>query len=322
MSAAPLRACRVHVPGSTSNLGAGFDCLGLAVDRTLEVVFESGGGELEIRREGTLAEVAAAPGEDLLVRAFRDGLGSLGAPEPGGILHARSDIPVGKGLGSSAAALVAGRALAELATGRPVDAEAAFRAALAVEGHGDNAAPAAYGGLRAVVGEGTGVRALELALSERVGFAYAAPSAGLNTLQARRALPATVPFGTAAETVRRVTALIRGLAEGDADLLALGFADVLHAPHRMALIPGAADAAEAAAAAGAWGVTVSGAGSGLLAVGPPELAPTLARALAFGLRDARGSGASRSTSDAPEPGGVISFPLRPVRRGVRAIPTA
>lgn len=303
-----LRPGRVRAPGSTSNLGAGFDCLGLAVDRELTAGFVPGGDGLELRRHGSLADLGGADHDDLLVRAFVHALQALGHREPRGVLDAHSDVPVGKGLGSSAAAVVVGVALARVVSGGEVDAEEAFRTALAEEGHGDNAAPAAFGGLRAVVGRGPAVRVLALELSERVGFGYAAPPVAVSTREARNALPASVPFERAAEGIWRMTALVRGLATGDGDLLELGFHDELHAPHRLALIPGARAAVEAARSAGAWGVTVSGAGSGLLAVGPAAVAAKLSAALAEGLAATHGRA------------GVISFPLRGLREGVRRVP--
>jgi len=297
----------VLVPGSTSNLGAGFDCVGLAVDRRLEASFEPGGTSLELVRTGTLVSVEGVPGDDLLVRAFRRSLARRGHQEASGSLEVDSAIPVGRGLGSSAAAVVAGTALAQIVAGGSIDAEASFAAGLAAEGHGDNAAPCAFGGLQAVVGTEGASRAVPLPLSPEVGFAYAAPPHSTSTRYARDALPRTVPFELATEVVWRMAALLRGLAEGDGALLSMGFDDRLHAPHRMALIPGAGDAVDAARAAGAWGVTVSGAGSGLLAVGPVKIAADLADAMSEAL--ASNYGVDR----------VSAFPLHPEPEGVRAM---
>lgn len=302
-----LVAGRVTVPGSTSNLGAGFDCIGLAVDRMLVAAFRPGGERLELRRSGCLDRVEDPAEQDLLVQAFRRALRREGHETVAGVLDVDSAIPVGRGLGSSAAAVVAGTALAQVVSGFPVDPAAAFRAGFDEEGHGDNAAPCAFGGLRAVVGREPAVKVVRLALSPSVGFGFAAPSHSLSTRKAREVLPSTVPFGTATEAIWRTAALLRGLAEGDGELLALGFDDQLHAPHRLGLIPGSGDAIEAALAAGAWGVTVSGAGSGLLTVGPVETVTNQVAAAAKALEAHYG------------PGDVTAFVLRPAEKGVTAM---
>ena len=310
MSAAPgvahpaaLRPARVRVPGSTSNLGAGFDCVGLALDRFLDVTFEPGPRDLVVEREPGAAPLA---GEDLLERSFRCVLRDRGIPPTGRIL-ARSTIPLARGLGSSAAALVAGTALAACAAGEAVDADAAFATAAEVEGHGDNAAPSAYGGLVAVVSIDGLRRVLPHDLSPALGFAFAAPDTPIATRDARAALPTVVPHAIAVHALSRLAALLRGLATGDPDLLRAGFDDDLHVPHRLPLIPGGAEAMAAAREAGAWGVTVSGSGSGLIAVGPRDAAPELADAM------------RRSLERRHAPEAVEAYPVRPVRRGVHAV---
>lgn len=279
----------VRVPGSTSNLGSGFDTLGIAVNRYLEVAFEPGGATLKLERGGTLEGMDTGQEDDRMVRAFRARLRREGL-EPLGVLRATSQIPVARGLGSSAAATVAGWSLASLALGGAPDAEGAFRAAAEEEGHGDNAAPCAFGGLRVVVPPVRPTRVLHYPVSQLVGLAYAAPASGVSTREARRVLPDPVARSAAVAAPGRLAALLRGLEMADEELIRLGVADELHVPHRLPLIPGGRDAMEAAVAAGAWAVTISGAGSGLVAVGPKERAATVARAMrdVFGAADDQG----------------------------------
>lgn len=246
---------RVTVPCSTSNLGSGFDCLGLALDRYLTVTFESG-SEMRVERIGTLAD---ADGADIAAAILVD-RGMRGT------LVLDSTIPVGRGLGSSGAATVAALAIVSVVDGQPFDYDEALQEATALEGHPDNAAPALLGGLVAVVGNGMHQRALPLHLSESIGFVFAAPHAIVSTKAARRALPEQVPHVVAARTIARSVALVEGLAEGDADLLRIGFSDELHVPYRLGMIPGGAHALDAAVRAGAWAATISGSGSGLIAV--------------------------------------------------------
>jgi homoserine kinase len=299
-----IRAAAVRVPCSTSNLGAGYDTIGLALDRYLDAGFEPGGSELTLSLAGSLERMEHAVDEDILVIAFRKRLAEVGI-EPTGRVALRSDIPIARGLGSSAAAALAGYDLADAVRGAPTDQLGAFRSACASEGHGDNAAPCLYGGLRAVAPGSDGPVAIELSLSPEVGFAYAAPAAGIATTQARDVLPSTVPHDGAARSLGRLAALIHGLETADPELLRIGAEDELHVPHRLPMIPGAYNAIGAGYDAGAWAVTISGAGSGLIALCPLEAAAGVAEAM----REILCTGV-----DHPE---CVGFAARPEMRGLR-----
>lgn len=295
------------MPGSTSNLGAGFDCLGLAVDRYLEATFTPAAAPLTVTRAGTLTSLDIPPGEDRLGRALTSELRRQGLAAPTGHVQVTSAIPVGRGLGSSAAATVAGLALAAAAAGRPFDPAAAVAVAWREEGHPDNAAPALLGGLVAVVqGEGGDPVPIRLPLSDAVGFAYAAPAVAVSTRAARNALPSRVNHTVAVRSLGRMAALVRGLATADPELLRLGFQDELHVPFRLPLIPGAAAVFEVACEAGAWAVTISGSGSGLIAACPTDHASAVARAMGAAFARAAGPG-------------VIAFPLAPDSTGVHIL---
>lgn len=273
-----LVAARVRVPCSTSNLGSGFDTLGLALDRYLEAAFTPGGRRLELERTGTLRTLETPVEQDHVFATFTAALASAGI-EPRGMLRVCSEIPVARGLGSSAAAFVAGYELARAVRGLAADPEGTFLLAHRRESHGDNAAACALGGLRAVVPGSGGARPLLLPLSEAVGFAYAAPAAGTATMAARAALPREVAHEVAVAELGRVVALTRGLASADPALIRIGIEDELHVPHRLPLIPGAYNAIGAGYDAGAWGVTISGSGSGLIALCPPDAAGSVAEAM-------------------------------------------
>lgn len=307
MTPRPLRQAAVRVPGSTSNLGSGFDTIGLALDRYLDASFEpDDSGSLRVERHGTLERLRDFPGPDLVAETFRARTETAGAVASGRIrLH--STIPVVRGLGSSAAALVAGCELARAALGDPTDPHDAFAAAYAHEGHGDNAAPSAYGGLLAVVPGEKGPKVTRLDLSERIGFAYAAPAAPSSTKEARAVLPETVTHKTAVAQLGRVTALVRGLATADPELIGIGIDDALHVPFRLPRISGAEAAVAAGYEAGAWGVTISGGGSGLIAMTPPEVAANVASAM---------HEAFRTKDDEPE---CVGFEVRPDFEGMRRV---
>lgn len=266
-AAPPLRGCAVRVPCSTSNLGAGFDCIGLAFDIHLDAGYQPGSGELTVRRTGTLADLGVDIAEDRLALAFRADLRRRGVEEIGGTLLVTSQIPVGRGLGSSAAATVAGLALAAAACGDTLDRDAALASAVRMEGHPDNAAPALFGGLIAVATGASGApRAMRLPLSPDLVFVFAAPSTAVSTQRARAALPQHVPHTAATRNLGRMAALLYGLANADAAALAIGFSDELHVPYRLPLITGGRKVLDAAVAAGAYAATISGSGSGIVAV--------------------------------------------------------
>ena len=296
-----LMPAAVRVPCSTSNLGAGFDCIGLALDRWLEARYEPGPHPLRVERSGTLRNMTIG-GDDLIARAFMAGAHARGHTDFGGVLHTESNIPVARGLGSSAAATVAGLALAAAASGDVLERGVLLARATEMEGHPDNAAPSLFGGLVAVARDDAGTpHAFELPLDPNLAFAFAAPDVEVATPRARAALPATVAHAAAARALGRTAALLHGLATGQPELLALGFSDELHVPYRLPLIPRAQEAFDAARAAGAYAVTISGSGSGIIAVCAQQDVGTVADAM----HDAFGSG--------------VAFGARTAERGVYGV---
>ncbi len=274
-----LAAARVRVPCSTSNIGSGYDTIGLALNRFLDASFEpADGGGLTVERTGTLEFLADETEPDLVATIFARQLAREGI-EPSGTLRLRSTIPIARGLGASATAVLAGFDLARAVRGKPQDKQATFEAALRFEGHGDNVAPCLFGGLRAVAVTADGPVVMGLPLSEKVGFAYAAPAAGVSTKEARAHLPKQVTHKIAAASLGRIVALVRGFAEGSPELIRIGVKDELHVPHRLSLIPSAMAAMSAGTDAGAWAVTISGAGSGLIAMCDPDDASDVAAAM-------------------------------------------
>jgi homoserine kinase len=302
---------RIRVPCSTSNLGSGFDCVGLALDRHLEVEFvpaDSGG--LRIQRTGTLSHLRSNVSGDAVAAAFVSVRKDSGRGDVHGTLRMTSAIPVGRGLGSSAAATVAGLVLGRVVEGDDVGAKDILSRATRIEGHPDNAAPALFGGLVGIVADDDGVpRPFPLPLSANIGFAYAAPPVEVSTAAARQALPGEVPQAVAVRALSRVAALVRGLANGDAALLHSGFEDEIHVPWRLPLIPGARQAMQAARDAGAWAVTISGSGSGLIALMPAGGEEEVALAM----RDAFANAMAASATA----GDILAFALTPDRVGVR-----
>jgi homoserine kinase len=262
----------VRVPGSSSNLGSGFDCVGVAIDRWLSASVSLGAGQgIELRRAGRLAVLTVPPEEDLLVRGFRAACDAGGVQWAGKItIDAASDIPVGCGLGSSAAALVAGALLADAALGLGLKRERVAEIAAAIEGHPDNVAPALFGGAVLSVPTSSGLHSSTLVVAPGLAFVLAVPPFPSDTKTARAALPASLSHADAVRAAGRAAALIQGLATGDGALLAVALDDLLHVPFRRAGLAGYDAVVAAAKTAGAHGATLSGAGSAILALAPAE----------------------------------------------------
>lgn len=256
---------RVRVPGSTSNLGAGFDCLGLALDLWLEVRVAQGAGPPTYT--GTLEGFDAT--HDLVARTVGD-LSSRNAH-----VEVDSEIPVCRGLGASAAAIVAGLALRSVLDGHEVDRDAIFREAFEREGHPDNAGPAVYGGLIL-----SAHRPESLVVSDDLGIALAIPESSVSTQEARAMLPEDFPRDIAILQASSAASLLLGLTTGNGALVGFGMDDHIAAPYRKTLIQGFDAAVEAGKGAGAYGVTISGSGSTLVAVTPRDSARAVAEAMA------------------------------------------
>ncbi|MFW6078261.1 MAG: hypothetical protein ACODAE_01485, partial [Gemmatimonadota bacterium] len=189
--------------------------------------------------------------------------------------------------------------------------------AVDIEGHPDNVGPALFGGLVAVTTDADGRPVVfRPPLSHALGLAYAAPGAAISTAAARAALPDSVPHAAAVRTAGRMAALLHGLAHADPDALRLGFADELHVPYRLPLIPGAEAAIRAGHDAGAWAVTISGAGSGLIAACSPDAADAVARAMGDAFRE-RTPGSTTADAERVDGTGVVAFAAHPDREGLR-----
>ncbi len=310
MQAAGRRIQR-RVCASTSNLGPGFDCLGLglALDLAVEAVFDDGVAEPCIASRAGFATAWPDAAEDLLLGAFTRASRELGRSARGARFDVHSDIPVGRGLGSSGAAIVAGLTLAQARWNVELPRERQLELALELEGHPDNVTASLLGGLTlGVPTSGRELIATQLELHPALGFAVAWPDQPLSTKTARAVLPPTVRFQDAVEKARRLALLLEGLRRGERAWIEAGSQDRLHVEARLPLIPGAAAALAAARAAGAWMATLSGAGSGLFAICAVADAPAVAAAMGarFHAAGAGGPGSAARAVEAsrtgPRPG--------------------
>jgi homoserine kinase len=237
----------VRVPASSANLGPGFDVMAAALALHLE---------LEVVETGTFAVVSEldVPRDrsNLLVRAFE-------RLHPAGDFEFRIDsrIPLTGGLGSSAAAILAG----VMAADHIFELDADIRAiATEIEGHPDNVAAALQGGM--VICDGPAIHRIEPPMG--LEAVLVVPGAAVRTSEARAALPVAVPMADAVANVAAASTLTLGLATGDWDLIAAGLRDRLHQPYRAHLYPRSADLVARAHELGALGATISGAGPTVL----------------------------------------------------------
>ena len=240
------RGLRLRVPGSTSNLGPGFDALGLALQVYLEVdvlgAEDDGAGHLHFTFEG-----GAPAGENAIATAIADEVRRRRVSLPSLALAVRSTIPVQAGLGSSAAAIVAGLRLvhalcSDQERGDDGDVGRLLDAATALEGHPDNVSASIFGGLTASSQGPNGVTSVASAWPARVRVVIATPRVGLATVKARGVLPATLSRADAVFNVQRTALLLQAVHTGSLDAIAGALDDRLHQPYRAPLVPGLADA--------------------------------------------------------------------------------
>ncbi len=221
---------RVRVPASTANLGPGFDALGmaLALYDTVEVAVTSGDVTVDVTGEG--AGEVSCDESHLVLRALRSAADALGLPLPGVALRCHNAIPHARGLGSSAAAIVAGIAAAYGLAGRPVDDEA-LQLAGEFEGHADNVAASLYGGLVLAWSEGSRYRAVRMAPHPGLTPVVLVPRTYSATSVTRGLLPAAVPHGDAAFAAGRCALAVHALTVRP-DLLLPATEDRLHQDYR------------------------------------------------------------------------------------------
>jgi len=267
---------RVRVPASVANLGSGYDALGLALSLFLEV--EGGAAEADAFWYEGEGEVALERPEDsLLHRAWRRAWEALGEDAPPLRVAVHNPIPLARGLGSSAAAIVAGAALADLESGGRLGRDGVFRVAAALEGHPDNAGASAYGGF--VVGVGPPWQALSLPFPKDLLAVVAVPPFEVPTERARAVLSPTVSREDAVFNLSRAALWPAALLAGRYDLLREAARDRLHQPARAPLLPGAEQAIEAAYERGALAAFVGGAGPAVAAIALRTQAAEVAQAL-------------------------------------------
>jgi homoserine kinase len=288
------RRVHVRVPATSANLGPGFDALGLALGLHNEIVAAEA-DRVTVTVEGEGAAELATDGDNVVARAVRAAYAAAGRPFRGCALACVNRIPLGRGLGSSAAAWVGGLVAGNALLDSPLDRDALLVLAARAEGHPDNVAAALLGGLTVAYGGAGGARALSLPVPAELRWVVLVPEVSMPTAEARAILPPAVSRADAVFNVQRVALLLASLQAGRIELLRAALEDRLHEPYRLPLFSWMADAAAAARAAGALGCVLSGAGPSLLAVAAGEAGAAAAgRAMEQALHAAGVKGEARS----------------------------
>jgi homoserine kinase len=280
----------ISVPATTANIGPGFDCLGAALSLYNRFTFSHLSSQK--RTDGVSEEVAnrtnnppaliiTAHGEEadrvqtdasnLAYQAFCNLYQFLGQPIPAVQLEIELGVPLARGLGSSATAIVGGLVGANVLAGSPLSSQQVLELAVAMEGHPDNVVPALLGGCRLAATKPTleidsGWEICDIPWHPAVVPIVAIPNFELSTAEARRVLPTDYSRADAIFNTAHLGLLVRGLETGNGEWLRGALQDRIHQPYRQTLIPGYGAVQQAAIAAGAYGLVISGAGPTLLAL--------------------------------------------------------
>lgn len=250
-------AVTVRVPATSANLGAGFDCLGLALDLFAEIVVTFGGPEPPPTED---------VGEKMVNTAARHLFAQLrqGAPTIRSRYHV--SVPLGRGMGASAVARVAGVLAANEAAGRPFDIEACMALAADLEGHGDNACPATFGGVQVCVKAGDRYVHVGVPYPHDAEIALLIPDHPMPTKEARRVLPETYSRQDAVHNLGRAALFVAAMVQKRYDLLDEATNDVIHQRQRASIFPPLFEIFRSAKGAGAHAAWLSGAGSTVAAI--------------------------------------------------------
>ena len=292
---------RVKVPATTANLGPGFDCLGMALDLWNELGIEAG-GRPGVSVQGHGAAELPDDSSNLVYRAIEHLFNEADVDMPGLRLHCRNEIPLKRGLGSSAAAIVGGLVAANLLLeqvgSRPFSGKELLDMAAYLEGHPDNVAAAIFGGLQLVAQEDDVLMSAAVPMPDDIRAVLFVPEVTIATQDARAVLPDSITREDAVYNIGRVALLANAMATGRLEDLRLATRDRLHQPYRESLFPAMKVIFKAALSAGALGVFLSGSGSTILALTKGK-EMTVAYEMAEAARQANVEGEVKITKPTP-----------------------
>ena len=259
---------RVVAPATTANMGPGYDCLGMALDiwNTIDVQRLPDGASpiVSVSGEGA-GELEAGP-ENLVHRSMEFLYRELGREIPPLRLVCNNEIPLARGLGSSAAAIAGGLAAANAMSGGEFSSRELLEMAATIEGHPDNVAAAVMGGLQLVVTEESTLYTVPVSIPSAIHAVLFIPDTRIATADARAVLPQHLSVADTVHNMGRVALLVAGMATNHPEYLDVATQDRLHQPYRQQLFPAMKLLMKAARDAGALGAFLSGSGSTVLAL--------------------------------------------------------
>lgn len=273
---------KVRVPGTSANCGPGFDCLGVActIYNEFELTLLETPG-VKIQATGESAEKIPCNEKNVVWQAIQLLLrrAKLETKYQGAVIRMHNGVPLSRGLGSSATAIVGGLKAANTFLDNLFSDAELLDMATEMEGHPDNVAPAIYGGFTVSVVQAGKPQCLHFLPELAMKLVVVIPDFYLATKEARAVLPKEIKLQDAVYNIGRAAMLTAALCKGDAEFLSNVFDDALHQPYRAKLIPGMYEVFQAAKAAGAYGASMSGAGPCLIAFTPAERAEAVGQAM-------------------------------------------
>jgi homoserine kinase len=256
----------VKVPATTANLGAGFDCLGAALSLENQFQFSLSEEKTTFTVTGDGAEQIHLTGDNLLYQSFLHFYDFIDVPAPKVEIKIDINVPLARGLGSSATAIIGGLLAANHFSPRKLSQTELLNLAIAIEGHPDNVVPALLGNCILAVGEAENWQFVPITCNPEIKFIIAIPNFELSTEAARAVLPPHLSYSDAVYNMAHLSLLIKGLETGNPQWLTEALKDKLHQPYRKSLIKGYDRLYENVLDAGAYGMVISGAGPTLLAL--------------------------------------------------------
>ncbi|MGY6529916.1 MAG: homoserine kinase [Cyanobacterium sp.] len=258
----------IRVPGTTANIGPGFDCLGAALSIYNEFEFTRSSEATTFEVSGVEGEKISLGEDNLLYQSFVKVYQHIGEEIPKVKIKINVGVPMARGLGSSATAIVGGLLGANYFANNPLSSQELMNLAIAIEGHPDNVIPAFMGNCILSVGSGDNWHFVPIPVNSDIAFVLGIPNFELSTEEARGVLPKQLSYGDSVFNIAHLGLLLRGLETGNGEWLSEALQDKLHQPYRRSLIKGYDGVEQAVLSHQGYGMVISGAGPTLLGLCP------------------------------------------------------